>query len=62
MIQVAFSPDGRRLAATTMSGHTYVYVVPADELVQLVKSRIFRPLTPAECQQYLHQKTCPLGE
>jgi len=50
---VAFSPDGRRLFASNLSGTTYVYVLPLDELIELVSSRIVLPMTEEECWEYL---------
>jgi WD40 repeat protein len=55
---VAFSPDGTRLALTN-NGVTTVHVLPLDELTELMRSRIIRPMTPEECRTYLHQETCP---
>ena len=55
---ISFSPDGKRLAVGTESG-VYVFVLPIDELVALAKSRVTRPLTTEECQQYLHVAQCP---
>ena len=56
---VSFSPDGKRLAVGGVSG-VYVFVLPADELVALAKSRVTRELTTEECQQYLHMEQCPV--
>ncbi len=57
--QVIFSPDGRRLVASSTGGTTYFYVIPPEELVQLVRARIKRPLEPVECLKYLGTETCP---
>jgi len=57
--QVAFSPDGRYLVASSQSGITYFYVLPVDELTELVRSRVLGPMTPEECWEYLKTKTCP---
>jgi WD40 repeat protein len=54
----SFSPDGKRLVVGGVSG-VYVFVLPTDELIALAKSRVTRPLTDEECQQYLHMEQCP---
>jgi hypothetical protein len=56
---VSFSPDGKRLAVSGMSG-IYIFVLPVDELVTLAKSHLTRTLTTEECQQYLHVEQCPV--
>jgi WD40 repeat protein len=56
--QVVFSPDGTRLISSS-DGVTTVHVLPLDELTELVRAHIIRPLTPEECLTYLHQETCP---
>jgi WD40 repeat protein/class 3 adenylate cyclase/DNA-binding SARP family transcriptional activator len=56
--RVAFGPDGR-LVASSAGGLTYFYVLPPDELIQLVGDRIKLPMEPAECLKYLGSETCP---
>ena len=58
---VSFSPDGKRLAVGGVAG-VYVFVLPADELIALAKTRLTRRLTTAEGQQYLHVDQCPAGD
>jgi WD40 repeat protein len=57
--RLAFSPDGRRLVASSKSGSTYFYVLPLDELTELVRSRIIFPMTDEECKEYLKIAACP---
>ncbi len=57
-VYVAFSPDGTRLASS-WGGITTIHVLPLDELTDLVRSRIIRPMTPEECLTYLHEVSCP---
>ncbi|OGO65230.1 MAG: hypothetical protein A2029_09535 [Chloroflexi bacterium RBG_19FT_COMBO_47_9] len=57
--RTAFSPDGTYLATAGFDGTARVYVVPAEDLLSLAKSRLTRSLTLEECQKYLHQATCP---
>jgi WD40 repeat protein/transcriptional regulator with XRE-family HTH domain len=54
---VAFSPDGKRLAVGGYSG-IYIFALPIEDVVALAKTRVTRSLTPEECQQYLHIKSC----
>jgi len=56
--QVAFSPDGTHFTSYS-NGITTIHVLPLDELTELVRLRIIRPMTPEECLIYLHQETCP---
>ena len=56
---VAFSPDGTKLATASWDGTARVYVLPIEELVALAQERVTRWWRPEECQQYLHQDTCP---
>jgi WD40 repeat protein len=56
---VAFSPDGRRLVASSAGKTSYFYTLSLNELIELTRSRLLRPMTPEECQSYLHKKTCP---
>ena len=56
---LAFSPDGKRLASSSIDGTTRVYAVDIDDLLALARSRLTRWLTAEECRQYLHQDECP---
>jgi WD40 repeat protein len=58
-LRIAFSPDGKHLAIGGEDGNVRLYVLPIEELVALAQSRVTRPLTDEECQQYLHLKQCP---
>ncbi|HEY7604008.1 MAG TPA: BTAD domain-containing putative transcriptional regulator [Gaiellaceae bacterium] len=53
-----FSPDGKRLATASRDGTVRVYVLPADELMAVARSRLTRGWTDAECRQYLGG-SCP---
>ena len=57
-VYVAFSPDGIRLASS-WGGITTIHVLPLDEVTELVRSRLIRPMTPEECLTYLHEVSCP---
>jgi WD40 repeat protein len=59
--RVAFSPDGIHLASLNNDGTVWIYTIPIKDLVALAKSRLTRPFTTAECQQYLHTDICPAG-
>jgi WD40 repeat protein/DNA-binding SARP family transcriptional activator len=55
---VAFDPSGTRLAAASADGTVRTYVLPADELVRVARSRLARGWTAAECARYLGGR-CP---
>jgi WD40 repeat protein/DNA-binding SARP family transcriptional activator len=57
--RLAFSPDGNRLVASGVSGTTYFYVLPLEELIEITQARILLPMTEAECREYLNTATCP---
>ena len=56
---VAYSPDGRYLAAVGPEGFVTVYMLNVDELVAEAGERLTRWWTEAECRQYLDAETCP---
>ena len=56
---IACSPDGSYLATAGFDGTTRVFVVEADRLLALARSRLTRPFTLEECQKYLHTEECP---
>ena len=57
---VAFSPDGKRLAASVASDHTVtVWLLGISDLVELARGRVTRSLTEEECRRYLHVERCP---
>ncbi|MCK4976844.1 MAG: WD40 repeat domain-containing protein, partial [Anaerolineales bacterium] len=59
VIETAYSPDGKRLATAGQDGAGRLFILDADELMALAKSRLTRGLTTEECQTYLHQDECP---
>jgi WD40 repeat protein len=59
VFSVAFSPDGKYVAASGWDGTAHVYVVRPEDLLALARSRVTRSLTTEECQKYLHAETCP---
>ena len=57
--ELAYSPDGNRIATAAADGSIRTFVVDTDELVSLARSRVTRSLTAEECQKYLHVEECP---
>lgn len=56
---VAFSSDGRILAASGGDGTVRMFLLPAEDLITLAQARVTRSLTTEECRQYLHVEQCP---
>jgi WD40 repeat protein/basic membrane lipoprotein Med (substrate-binding protein (PBP1-ABC) superfamily) len=50
---VAFSPDGKRLVVSGEGG-ARGYLLHVDDLAALARTRVTRPLSVEECQEYLH--------
>jgi WD40 repeat protein/tetratricopeptide (TPR) repeat protein len=56
---LAFSPNGRYLAAGARDGVVRVYVMQAEELVKVATTRVRRGWTREECRQFLPGIPCP---
>ena len=56
---VVFGPDGQYLITSGIDGTVRMFALNLDKLVQLAHDRVTRTLSDQECQQYLHQETCP---
>jgi hypothetical protein len=55
---VAFSPDGKTLATVGEDNELHIYLLDFEELIALAETRVTRPLTAMECQEFLHME-CP---
>ncbi|MCP4361295.1 MAG: hypothetical protein GY796_25075, partial [Chloroflexi bacterium] len=53
------NPSNNTLAMSSGEGTVRIYTLSLEELMKLAADRQTRPLTAAECQQYLHMETCP---
>ena len=56
---VAWSPDGKRLAAAGEDGVVQLYAIDIELLMLLARSRVTRNLTLKECRKYLHLDEIP---
>ncbi len=57
---IAFSRDGRWLATASQPDDVVrVWALDPAELVAIARDKVYRSLTPAECEQYLHTVECP---
>ncbi|CAN5834353.1 hypothetical protein BH23ACT4_BH23ACT4_07530 [soil metagenome] len=65
LTDVAYSPDGRHLAAISPEGFVTVYLLEVEELLEVASGRPTRGWSEAECLQYLQTDECltstPLG-
>jgi len=61
---VRFSPDGSLVMVSDLEENVVrVYVLHADDLVAIAKSRVTRSFTSAECWTYMHTtRDCPRSE
>jgi WD40 repeat protein/basic membrane lipoprotein Med (substrate-binding protein (PBP1-ABC) superfamily) len=57
LVDVTFSPDGKRLA-TSADDAVRVYLLEIDDLVSLAEARLSRAITPQECQRFLPASRC----
>jgi WD40 repeat protein len=60
---VAFSPDGTKLSSTSpcYGGMVRIWALDIDDLLEIARREVTRPLTDEECRQYLHVDQCPRG-
>jgi WD40 repeat protein len=56
---VAFSQDGSHLIGPAEAGNVSVYALGIDELLKIAHEHVTGGMTAEECQQYLHEATCP---
>jgi WD40 repeat protein/DNA-binding SARP family transcriptional activator len=61
LTDVAYSPDGRYLAAISPEGFVTLYMLDVDELTAEAENRLTRWWTEVECRQYLQSEVCPLA-
>jgi len=54
-----FSPDNKYVVTGGFDNTARVFTLDLDELIAMAESRVTRPLTDSECQQYLHLSVCP---
>ena len=56
---VDFSPDGTKLASTSWCDGVRIWALDIDDLLEIAREEVTRPLTDEECRQYLHADRCP---
>lgn len=56
---LAFSPDGRYLAAGAHNGVVRVYTMQGKDLLEQANKRVHRGWTLEECQWFLQRNNCP---
>jgi WD40 repeat protein len=55
--KVVFSPDGSMLASSAVDG-MHVWALDIDDLLDIARRNVTRPLSDDECSQYLHVAAC----
>jgi WD40 repeat protein len=56
---VSFSPDGTKLVSASECEGVRIWALDIDDLLQIARQNVTRPLTDEECRQYLHEDRCP---
>ncbi len=56
---VDFSPDGTMLVSSGRNDIVRVWALEIDDLLEVARRNVTRPLTDEECRQYLHVGSCP---
>jgi WD40 repeat protein len=56
---VTFSPNGQQLATASADRTVRRYVLPIENLLALAQTRLTRWFSPAECDKFFPQVTCP---
>jgi len=57
LARLAFSPDGKKVAANGLGG-ARVWAVDVDDLIGIAQRELTRTWTDAECQRFLHLEHC----
>ena len=65
VVQIAFAPDGERVATAGFDGTARLWDVATGKQlsrlaghIRLARERVTRGLTDAKCRQYLHKPDC----
>jgi WD40 repeat protein len=56
---VAFCPDGTRLATASADKTVRIYALNIEDLMALARTCVTRSLTAEECRKELHVEQCP---
>jgi WD40 repeat protein/DNA-binding SARP family transcriptional activator/tRNA A-37 threonylcarbamoyl transferase component Bud32 len=56
--EVDFSPDGTKLASASPCDGARIWALDIDDLIEIARREVSRPLTDEECRQYLHVDRC----
>jgi WD40 repeat protein/serine/threonine protein kinase len=56
---VAFSPDGMKLASESPCDGVRIWTLDIDDLLEIARREVARPLADEECRRYLHVDRCP---
>jgi WD40 repeat protein len=56
---VAFSPNGTKLASASLCDGVRIWALDIDDLLEIARQEVTRPLTDEECRRFLHLEACP---
>jgi len=57
-VSVAFDPDDRTIIVAGSDGIARMYALDVEDLLEIARERVWRSITPAECERYFDIRQC----